>query len=73
MSDDVKIERGIPVPSIDARVRWPWKRLEVGDSFLAEGKKMKGFQPYVSRAGTVIGRKFICRSVEGGVRVWRVA
>ena len=74
MSDEVKIDKGIPVPNgSGATPKWPWKTMDIGDSFFAKDRKLSSFQPNAWRAGIRHGRKFACRTVEGGVRVWRTA
>ena len=55
--------------------RYPFDRMEVGDSFFLPPRK-DGVLPNVNAAakqwGDKRGRKFSVRSVDGGVRVWRV-
>ncbi len=66
----VKIEKETPIPPRKGRpIKWPWKDLAVGDSFLMRGVK-------INHAGTRTaakryGLKLTARTVEGGVRVWR--
>jgi hypothetical protein len=67
------IEKGIPVPTDARRAKWPWKDMDVGDSFLMPDAKQKNVQPMTSIAGSRLNRRFIARQVDGGVRVWRVA
>lgn len=69
MSDPIKIEHGIPFPQKSV---YPFKAMEVGDSFFVPNPK-KSIRAMASIAGTRHGRKFLVRSIEGGVRVWRVA
>ena len=60
---------------------YPWKTMEVGDSFLYPRRPDKDMASlrrdvasHASRTGRKIGRKFSLRNLEGedGVRVWRV-
>jgi hypothetical protein len=67
----VRIDRGIPIPSA-YKCKYPWKELEIGDSFLMDGAPRQVANA-VSRAGRAYGRKFSTRKTREGVRVWRVA
>ena len=73
---EYKIEKGfpIPLPCKRGKAKYPWRELEVGDSFFVAGAKSviiassaNGF------AARHPGLNFVCRQVEGGVRVWRIA
>lgn len=72
MWSDVKIEKGVPAPRYRGRYKYPWEVLEVGDSFLVGeglyGTVMAGAQ----YQGKKLGKRFVVRKVEDGVRVWRV-
>lgn len=72
-----KIDKGISIP---VRVRhgkvgrmavYPWKQLEVGDSFFVPNKTPR----MLGAAGMAIRFeiKVKTRAVDGGCRVWRVA
>jgi hypothetical protein len=68
----IAIEKGIPVPLPGRATRYPWDLLEVGDSFLVT-ERLKS-----ARVGACIRnkgseKKFVSRSVEGGLRIWRLA
>lgn len=78
MTENIVIEKGIPLTAIRRKEKqapkYPFGLMEIGDSFLAKGKNIKSFSPYISvwvRRNSS-DRKFSCRSVDGGVRVWRV-
>lgn len=69
-----KIEHGIPIPrkaSSGRRAKYPFADMKPGDSIFLPGKK-------VNALGSILtphrrkGLKFTTRSVDGGVRVWRV-
>lgn len=62
---DVKIEKGIPLANKwKGRNAYPWDQMEVGDSFFVAGKA----KPTYTRAD----KRFTLRTVDGGVRVWRI-
>lgn len=76
---EFKIEKGIPLPprrsTHAARDKYGFTRMEVGDSiFFADAKPsaIRNVAYTASKDGARMGRKFATRTVEGGVRVWRV-
>lgn len=81
MADEFKIEKGVPIPKARNGNRvspYPFAQLAVGESFVitqptltshGAGGLCGGLCTYWSRK---LGRKFIQRKVEGGVRVWRI-
>lgn len=71
-----EIERGIPIPKERTRypgkkITYPWKDMEVGDSFFLSSANTNS----VCSAARVYARfnraKFITRTYDDGVRVWR--
>ena len=82
--DEYLIESGIEIPNSRGNTkggqRYPFERMEVGDSFLIKpnGTPKRQLQVRVCAAWTrhasrKNGKRFTSRSVEGGVRVWRIA
>lgn len=77
---EIEIEKGIPVAKSvtrckgNGRVQKLIKRMDIGDSFLleVEGRKLKYKQRTFSAAAKSLGVKLITRTVDGGLRVWRV-
>ena len=78
------IEKGVPLPKRPGgngrttpnrfpSLRYPWKHMEVGDSFLVSGRTTRKVGSTATWAGGRFGMKFAVRAVEDGVRVWRVA
>lgn len=75
METKITIEKGIPIPN-DGRGRipkYPWNEMEVGDSFFAAGMTTKELGSSLVGARKRTGKNFTSRTVEGGVRVWRIA
>lgn len=72
---EIKVEKGVPIISHQARrVRWPFKDMEVGDSFLAPADVNRATLGGAAHmAGKSIGAKFAVRKTTEGVRCWRVA
>jgi hypothetical protein len=54
--------------------KYPFLTMNVGDSFLVPGKSAAQFSQATNYANrTNPGKRFKSRTVEGGVRVWRVS
>lgn len=75
---ELKIDKDVPIPASDPGGRpekYPWQKMEVGDSFLIplESMKHKSAINLAYQAGQRTGRKFSGRRIEGGTRVWRIA
>ena len=71
----IEIEKGIPVPINNRNGVYPWKTMEVGDSFVIRGKVHASNHRLVSTANRNFeGRRYVSRLTEdGGTRVWRVS
>ena len=67
---NLEISKDVPLP-VDKR-RYPYKVMEVGDSFFVDGGKLQVVCNNNYRTGKKLERKFIARCEEGGVRVWRI-
>ena len=76
-----KIEKDVAIPIVKSRIKYPWNKMEVGDSVLIEPdngqtlfqlKRIVG--PSASYFGNVTGRKFktMMMKEENGVRTWRI-
>lgn len=80
MKYQIKFGSGLPVPeSKRGRIfRFPFDRLEVGESFVILGMKYNCLSPYRKYAELRLGRKFVTRLIRGeknkpiGTGVWRV-
>lgn len=77
----MKIDKGVPIPERGDR-KYPWKKMEVGDSFFVPGARVNASQPGDGRLfstqharRTVPGSVWLVRlTTEDGVagaRVWR--
>lgn len=77
MGDFLQIEKDVPLPD-DSRgnaSKYPWRKMEVGDSFVMS-KSVQGASSRATQAAKAIGNgvKFACRSLsESETRIWRVA
>lgn len=65
-----EIEKSIPFPH-EAK-KYPFDEMDVGDSFFVPNKKSGAISGSKQIAQRRTGFKFVCRNVDGGVRVWRV-
>lgn len=73
------IESHIPIPpsSGGRPPAYPWRLMEIGQSFKitcegeAKEKVWNSIQSCRRRAQDRTGRKFLMRSVAGGIRIWR--
>ncbi|MFA6290147.1 MAG: hypothetical protein WC637_00120 [Victivallales bacterium] len=65
----VKIDRGVPIPP-RRQEKYPIREMVGGDSILVKEtrEKVSGMLSYWRAKG----RKFATRSMEGGVRIWRI-
>lgn len=69
----IEIEKNIPTPK--KRSKWqkyPFSEMEVGDSFLVGIEKRNSISTTINHHKKRHGGDFTCRSVEGGIRVWRI-
>ena len=71
----IKIDKGVPISRLQRSGRrgiYPWQDMEVGDSFFAPDQTVTQMAGAASSNHKSTGRKYSCRTVDGGVRVWRV-
>ena len=71
--DEIKIEKDVPMPEFRASgVTAALRRMDVGDSIFLRGKKSNNITTIVGILTKKTERKFMTRTVEGGIRVWRI-
>lgn len=70
-----EIENGIPAPEVTrgAGRKYPFKEMEVGDSFFVDEGSAKKLQAMAYGYGKKLKAKFVARTYKTGARVWRVA
>ena len=68
---DIVIEKNVEIPAERLRVHYPYKEMEVGDSFFVVDTKLARVCNNNYRMQKILGKKFVARSIDGGVRVWR--
>lgn len=70
------VEKSVPIPKTRNNSLYPFGQMEVGDSFFipdAGKSTAASIRACASAFGKKNNRKFSCRQVDGGVRVWRLA
>lgn len=70
----MEIEKNIPTPpGVQGTKKYPFDKMEVGDSIFIKGQTSVGKAANAARV-YANGRqmKFSSRSVDGGVRIWRI-
>lgn len=76
MQSDYKIESNItmPKPHNLHRGKYPWREMQIGDSFLVGPEVMEPtIRAGASLAGKRHGREFAVRRTPEGLRCWRIA
>ena len=65
------VEKNIPMPEEKKRNIYPYKQMDVGDSFFAPEAKITIMCNLQYRVSQKTGMKFTARKEGNGVRVWR--
>jgi hypothetical protein len=80
MKPKYQVETGIAIPAIKRRAKksgrptvYPWPGMPVGGSFFVEGGTINKVTSVASAYALRHGTKYTCRTVKGGVRVFRIA
>jgi hypothetical protein len=71
----ITIDKDISLPPIGkagSKSKYPWVTMAVGESFFVSGVTLARFSPQVVNSQKRFKTKYTCRSVDGGVRVWRL-
>ena len=69
---EIEIQSDVPMPKLPAHAKYPWVKMQVGDSFFVPGQTSQNFGGTLDNARKSTGRKFTVRKVDGGIRVWRL-
>jgi hypothetical protein len=70
---EIQIDKGIPLPPQRRRpMKYPWRTLKVGESFFVPERTAAEFSGNVRSAKKKTGHRYTTRTVDGGVRVWRL-
>lgn len=74
-STDFKVEHGVPIPQLGGprNRKYPWDKLQVGDSFTVPLRMRNSVSACAARYRKVYGKRFSTRMVGDDLcRVWRV-
>jgi len=69
----IEISKHIPLPKTRVMKKYPYREMEIGDSFYVEGVSLQVICNSNWRYGKKLGMKFIASKDKEGVRVWRAA
>jgi hypothetical protein len=72
MTDILGIEKDVPLTTKIRRYTYPYKDMDVGDSFFVADGKLPTINNANYRASKLLGWKFSARKQDGGIRVWRI-
>lgn len=69
------IEKNIPPPTENPgpKKTAPYWHMEIGDSVLIKGQSQTTITGHAGKIGKITGAKFMTRTMDGGIRVWRIA
>jgi hypothetical protein len=68
---DIQVDRNVSIPKHKRTSKYPWHKMEVGDSFYAEIRPQ--YACAMARKATErLGFKFTTRRWGDGTRIWRV-
>ncbi len=74
MTGSIKIDKDIPLPQGNGgKSMFPWRTMEVGDSFFAPGKKQIDRRTADASYGIKTKTSRVVENGVEGVRVWRIA
>ncbi len=76
IKEKIKIDKNIPIPSPrgGSASMYPLDTMEIGDSFFIGGVESRLLQIRImGKAQTKNPKKFTTRTVDGGIRCWRIA
>ncbi len=71
MSTEFSVERGVPIPPLRNPKKYPWDSMDIGDSFFIPNIKSNAAGAYSAHRAKM-GEKHTVRTVDGGVRIWRI-
>jgi hypothetical protein len=69
-----RIERGVPIPARrnPRGSMYPFAEMEIGDSFFVPDGTTKTISAAAQYFTKNLGRRFTVRTIDSGVRVWRI-
>lgn len=73
MSEILEIQKNIEFVGKHRPYIYPYRDMEIGDSFFVPNGKLNTINTANHRAGKRLGWKFSARKQDSGIRVWRTA
>jgi hypothetical protein len=73
MSDTYEIDKDVQLSNKSRPYIYPYRDMDVGDSFFVPEGKMPTVNAANYRAFKSLGWKFSARKQDGGIRVWRTS
>ena len=67
----IQVEKDVPLPAPKKRNSYPYKSMDIGESFFVPDVKMQTIYNYNYRASKSLNMRFIARREGEGVRIWR--
>lgn len=68
----IEVSKEFPIPEQKRKNVYPYKSMEIGDSFYVSNTKAQVVFNNNYRASKSLGMKFVARKEGDGVRVWRM-
>lgn len=71
MDNMITTDKDVPMPEARSRNSYPYKTMNVGDSFFVRDGKLQIVCNANWKNGKKLGKKFCARREADGIRVWR--
>ena len=72
MANTYEIDKNVQISNKPRTYIYPYRDMDVGDSFFIPNGKLPTVNAANHRAFKRFGMKFSARTMDGGIRVWRV-
>lgn len=73
-SNEVRIEKGVPIPTTEKDRAWPLADMEVGDSFSFDKSRLTALRGAIAyERRKVPSKKWMIRTTPVETRCWRIA
>jgi hypothetical protein len=69
--NNVVIEKNVIIPPARVKRNYPYREMNIGDSFFVEDDKLSSVCNTNNRMQRLLGWRFTARTEGNGVRVWR--
>lgn len=70
----ISIDKNVPLPPPRANHnKYPWNIMQVGDSFIIPQESHSAYSNAYRASERYAPKRFVCRQVKEGYRIWRTA